>query len=65
MEFVREIIDSDVLDHIIKIPDSLKHRRVEIILLPIVESEEKAHVHEKCARGMLEKYKNPSLIGKI
>ena len=34
MEFVREFIDSDSLSSIIRLPESLRNRRLEIIVLP-------------------------------
>lgn len=33
--FVRQTIQSDMLEGIVKIPRSLKHRLVEVILLPL------------------------------
>ena len=33
--FARQTIQSDILEGIIKIPRSLKHRMVEVILLPV------------------------------
>jgi len=33
--FVRQTIQSDLLEGIVKIPRSLKHRMVEVILLPL------------------------------
>ena len=45
MEFVRQIINSNLLDKI-ELPLSLKNKMVEIIVLPVDERIEKA-VHEK------------------
>lgn len=66
MEYIRKIIDSEILETIINIPDELKHKRVEIIILPIeneVETDEKSQ-KEKKLFGIFEEYANPYLINK-
>lgn len=35
MEFVRRIVDANSIMKVIKLPDSLKNRKVEIIILPV------------------------------
>jgi len=63
MEFVRQIIDSSLLDKI-ALPQSLKNKKVEIIILPINE-EKKDTEQERTIDsfvGILAKYKNPELI---
>ena len=63
MRFVRKIANSDVLAHIIDIPEELKNKQVEIIVLPYEYVEEQNDA-SKNARGMLEKYKNEKLQDK-
>ncbi|MEQ8169315.1 MAG: hypothetical protein ABRQ38_10490 [Candidatus Eremiobacterota bacterium] len=66
MNFVRKIVSSDILADIIEIPDSMKHRDVEIIILPLEFSEKQVNtkVKQKNARGLLKKYKNTELISR-
>jgi len=42
MEFVRKVIDANSLMSIMTLPESLKNRKLEIILLPADEQLEKA-----------------------
>lgn len=65
MDFVRTIISSDSLAGIINIPDQLKHRLVEILILPCEEQVNAVDKQEsKKARGALSKYRNIELIDK-
>ncbi|SKA03802.1 hypothetical protein [Selenihalanaerobacter shriftii] len=41
MNFIRKIIDSNEIDKIIKLPQKLKNKRVEVLILPIDDDEEK------------------------
>ena len=63
MEYVRDIIDSRLLDKI-NLPQALRNRKVEIIILPANEKEkinnEKKSINSVI--GVLGKYKNPELI---
>jgi hypothetical protein len=63
VEFVRKVANSNILADIIDIPESLRDRKVEILVLPYgnVNTEE-ANDQPKRARGLLEKYKNKELI---
>jgi hypothetical protein len=63
MEFVRDIIDSRLLDKI-DLPIGLRNRQVEIIVLPLDEGKGKKLSGTKAANafGILSKYKNPALI---
>jgi ABC-type uncharacterized transport system auxiliary subunit len=63
MNFVRTIVNSDILTSIIEIPENLRHRKVEILILPYenVNMEENKEQKVKMARGRLEKYKNIEL----
>jgi hypothetical protein len=47
MEAVRQIIDAEQLDSIIYIPDEMKHRQVEVIVLPVMRTSEKTRYREK------------------
>ena len=35
LNFIRKIVNSDVLENIVKLPDDLKHQQVEILILPV------------------------------
>ena len=59
MDFVRQIIDSSLLD-MISLPQSLKNRRVEIIVLPLSEPEDEISADDFA--GALSKYANTDLI---
>ena len=64
MNFVRAVANSDILANIIEIPESLRHKKVEILILPYestIEEENKEQKFKK-ARGLLEKYKNIELL---
>ena len=66
MEFVREVIDTDKLAGIIEIPEKLKKSKVELILLPINEPDEKLIKKEKNRKKNLKKlYANPIKVKKI
>ncbi|MCL2461055.1 MAG: hypothetical protein FWF44_00180 [Defluviitaleaceae bacterium] len=63
MEFVRQVIDSNVLGQI-PLPKSLRNRKVEIIILPYDETIENPEEGKSIADfvGIFSKYKNPDLI---
>lgn len=64
MDFVRKVVNSNVLADIIEIPEHLKNKKVEIIILPYdnVDNEDNFSVHKaKKARGLLQKYRNKEL----
>lgn len=61
MSFYRKIIDSDLLNNIIDLPAQLKNKQIEMILLPITDNTPLSK-NNKGARGMLEKYKDVSLL---
>ncbi len=46
-EFVRQTIQSDLLEGIVEIPSNLKNRLVEVILLPVVSEKHNAQSKEK------------------
>lgn len=62
MNFIRKVANSDILINIIDLPENLKHKQVEIIVLPVEENEGQTSSNSKSARGLLAKYKNESLI---
>ena len=60
MEFVRQVVDSNILDKL-DLPQSLRNRKVEIIILPIdTDSTYEKNVDD--IAGILSAYKNPDLI---
>ena len=62
MDFVRQVIDSGLLDKI-ALPQSLKNRKVEIIIFPFDGADnetEKLSVDDFA--GALKKYADPKLI---
>ncbi|KFD41906.1 hypothetical protein HY02_10100 [Peptococcaceae bacterium SCADC1_2_3] len=65
MTFIRKVANSDLLANIIDIPESLKNKKVEILIFPYenMNSEDAASHKSKRARGLLEKYKNKELQG--
>jgi hypothetical protein len=63
MEFVRQVVNSNVLDKI-TLPQSLRNRRVEIIILPI-DNNNHGFEQEKTIDdivGILAAFKNPDLM---
>jgi hypothetical protein len=65
MEAIRQIVDAERLVNIVDIPESMKHRKVEIIILPDLAAETKPKINKealKKAFGSLHKYANPDLI---
>lgn len=59
MEFLRVIKDSDDLRKVIDIPKGLRNRKVEVIILPYEDIEEKGE--RKNLRGALSEYKDERL----
>ena len=47
MECVREIIDPDRLYGIIQIPEEIRKSKVEVIVLPVEEPQEKLSIKDK------------------
>ena len=68
MEFIRKIIDSDELASFFDLPETLKHTKVEILILPFTEGDgfniQESRGMKLKPPGALEKYKNLSLIEK-
>ncbi|MBB5324218.1 hypothetical protein HNQ34_001311 [Anoxybacillus tepidamans] len=61
MDFVRVIKNSNDLEKFIDIPEKLKNRKVEVIILPYTDEEDVEQVEKKSLRGVLSKYKNEAL----
>lgn len=61
MEVVRKVIDSELLLNIIDIPESLRHKKVEILIRPLTV-ETSAEKKRPLVRGKLEKYKSIELL---
>lgn len=61
MNFVRTVANSDVLANIIDIPDELKNKKVEIIILPYKNANNSDINRKKSLRGALAKYKSEKL----
>ncbi|WP_347488086.1 hypothetical protein ABDB91_12720 [Desulfoscipio sp. XC116] len=63
MNFVRKIVNSNILASIIDIPENLKNRKVEILISPYENEHVEASIGQKTkkARGLLERYKNKEL----
>ncbi|ASA95786.1 MULTISPECIES: hypothetical protein [Anoxybacillus] len=61
MDFVRVIKHSNDLEKFIDIPEGLKNRKVEIIILPYTDQEDIEQGKKKSLRGALSKYKNEVL----
>jgi hypothetical protein len=59
-EYLRKTIDSKLLENLITLPDNLKNRQVEIIVLPA--GKDKGNSFNHLLGGSLHKYANPSLI---
>ncbi|RAK08440.1 hypothetical protein C8C77_11259 [Halanaerobium saccharolyticum] len=65
MEYIRKIIDSDILEKIINIPEELKHKKVEIIILPASNANDEDGIKKKKSLlGVFEEDANPYLIEK-
>ena len=60
MEFIREVINSDELESVFFIPENLRHKTVEVLIVPV--QEKKSGIGK--LRGALNKYANPDLIKK-
>ena len=63
MDYIRQTIDSEKLAPIINLPVALRGRKVEVIILPVAETQKSA-AKSGAAFGCLHKYANPSMISK-
>jgi len=66
LNFVRKVANSNILASIIDIPESLRNKKVEILIFPYENVDSEANIDQKPkrARGLLEKYKNKELQDK-
>lgn len=61
MDYIRQTVDSDKLSGVFDLPMSLRHKRVDVIILP-AESEVRKPDKTGSAFGCLCEYANPNLI---
>ena len=52
MDFVRKIIDSDDIESIVSLPNDLKNKKVEILILPLEENKEKKEFDPEKFKGI-------------
>ena len=53
MEFVRKIVDSDDIESIVSLPNELKNKKVEILILPLEQKEDKKDFNPKAFKGVM------------
>lgn len=63
MEFVRKIVDASSLMKIVQLPDTLKNRKLEIIVLPVADNQEEITQESVAVSGLSDLTR--SLIGSI
>lgn len=63
MEFVRKVVNGVDLEGVVEMPKSLINSKVEILIFPIEEKEQR-NKKKKSLSGFLSKYANESLIDK-
>lgn len=61
MEVIRKIMHAQQLSPIMHIPPQMQNSRVEVIVLPVVETKKPAHAANSM-KGYLKQYANPGLI---
>ena len=65
MEYVREIVDSSVLDNVLTLPRSFHDRKVEILVFPVPDKEKKVNINQKKINELMEGSITQSLIGAV
>ena len=65
MEFLREIIDSRVLDQIITLPKSFHDRKVEILVFPVQEEHKMISIDREKIDELMKGSITQSLIGAV
>jgi len=60
LETVREVVNSNTLTQLFKIPASLRNKNVEVVI-SLAADEKKTSSSRKSARGCLKRYANPEL----
>jgi hypothetical protein len=63
MDFVRQVVNSDVVSQFINLPSSFKGKKLEVIVLPFSEVENKQNKINSLM-GVLKNYANPELAEK-
>ena len=61
MEAVREIVNSELIKHVIDLPWASKDMQVEVIVFPFAEQVTGDASNVKRLKGCLKQYANPSL----
>jgi hypothetical protein len=61
MEYLRKTVHSKLLEKLFDLPENLKNRQVEVIILPFDENKKK-NKPQISLGGRLNQYANPSLI---
>jgi hypothetical protein len=54
MDFVRKIVDSDSLKSLISLPNKLKHKKVEVLILPLNEQDKTADFNPEEFKGVFD-----------
>jgi len=65
MEFIREIIDSSVLDQVITLPQSFHDRKVEILVFPVQDQGKKINISREKINDLMNGSVTQSLIGAV
>jgi hypothetical protein len=65
MEYVREIVDSNVLDHVLTLPRSFHDRKVEILVFPVPDKGKKTNINQTKINELMEGSVTQSLIGAV
>jgi hypothetical protein len=65
MEYLREIVDSSVLDHVLTLPRSFHDRKVEILVFPIQDKEKKVNINQTKINELMKGSVTQSLIGAV
>ncbi|MDR3265827.1 MAG: hypothetical protein LBT15_07445 [Synergistaceae bacterium] len=65
MEIVRQIVDSRIFDNIIPLPESFQNRKVELIIMPAAEQNEKNSLPGRSIDSMLDGSITQSLLGAV
>jgi len=65
MEFVREIVDSSVLDQVLALPRSFLNRKVEILVFPVKGKQKSVNIGKEKIDELMEGSITQSLIGAV
>ena len=65
MEFIREVVDSSVLNQVLDLPRSLHNRKVEILVFPVQNKEIKTTINIKKINELMDGSITKSLIGAV